>query len=481
MHKTSRLSILAVIAALAEPAARAHEQAPPPDPVAPLIGSWGQPPVDGKPGLTGTILSIFRDASGAMHVDAVFAPSWTCTLKDRTVTWNGATSRFEWPSPSPNSDAGTCWLALEPGNAAADVRLYCPYSCTRAEVNAITLARLSATRLTPPVDVVPTFCASADPLRQALCTPGPIQDAIAARVTLADRVRVLDDGRDQASLEPDTELALVDVLAQCKTAGTTACLEERLMARNRDIDARVRARQAVLAREKAASEAKAISIPGAKLPESWSRSRFHVTDQMLPSLTLTECDDTSCTVALEGETNYTFGYNERRGFCSLDFDAFFTSATEAFGYVDVADTDRNEAGAGAFANFCRVDLRRDGANVQVSLRGTGCAAHCHDVADPELSGLYKPAGTPSFKCGEDLTALGWIEQNLCMDADLGILDREMAAAFAAARKAASPNDAAALTASQREWLAARESCNADRRYSCLKEQYQQRIATLKKR
>jgi len=369
---------------------------------------------------------------------------------------------------------------MDPRDAAADVRLFCPHACTRPEVNAITLARLTATRLTPPVDVVSTFCASADPLRQALCTPGRIQDAVAERVTLADQVRVLDDGLDKSSLEPDPEIALLDLLAQCKAAGTTACLEERLSARTRGLQARVRARQALLAREKEASEAKAIPVPGSKLPDPWSGTRFHVTDRLLPWLTFGDCEDKSCAVTLEGEANYSFGYTERRGFCSIDFDAFFTSATEAFGYVDVYDDDRNEAGAGEFANFCRVDLRRDGANVQVSLRGTGCAANCHEVADPDLSGLYKLAGTPSFACGDDLSSLGWIEQNLCMDADLAALDREMATAYAAARKRAARQDAAALTASQRTWLAERESCNADRRYSCLKEKYQERIAALKK-
>ena len=103
------------------------------------------------------------------------------------------------------------------------------------------------------------------------------------------------------------------------------------------------------------------------------------------------------------------------------------------------------------------------------------------MPDAELSGLYVPAGTPSFACGDDLTALGWIEQNLCMDANLAALDREMAAAYTAARKRASRQHAAALPAGQRAWLADRETCNADRRYSCLKDKYQQRIAALKKR
>ena len=56
----------------------------------------------------------------------------------------------------------------------------------------------------------------------------------------------------------------------------------RSAARNRDLDERVRARQALLAREKESSEANVIPVPDAKQLESWSRLRFHVTDQLLP-------------------------------------------------------------------------------------------------------------------------------------------------------------------------------------------------------
>lgn len=471
--------VLVAAALLTAAGTRAHGQAPR-DPVAPLIGTWGQPPVDGQPGLTGTILAIFPDASGAIHIDATFAPSWTCTLANRTATWNGAQRRFEWPSPSPRPGTDPCWLAAERRADALDVRVSCPYTCTRPEVNAITVARLADKRLTPPADVVSTFCASVDPLRQALCTPGPIQDAIAARVKLADQVRVLDDGLDKAALEPDTEPALLDLLGQCRAARTTPCLADRLDGTNRELQLRVEARQAFLTQERRASEASAIAVSGATLPTPWLGDRFHVTDRLLPKLSFGSCTDRSCALTLEGETNYTFGYGERRGFCSLELDAFFTSATQAFGYLDVDDSGRNEADAGEFANFCRVDLRRDGVNVRVSLRGPGCAASCRDVADPDLSGVYTPAGTPSFACSDDLDSLGWIEQNVCKDAGLAALDREMADAYAAARKTASRQGAAALIASQREWLASRESCGADRHFTCLKQRYQARIATLRK-
>jgi uncharacterized protein len=64
---------------------------------------------------------------------------------------------------------------------------------------------------------------------------------------------------------------------------------------------------------------------------------------------------------------------------------------------------------------------------------------------------------------------------------LAALDRELAAAYVAARMRTPPADAAALLARQRTWLNERETCDADRRYSCLVERYRQRIAELARR
>jgi hypothetical protein len=75
-----------------------------------------------------------------------------------------------------------------------------------------------------------------------------------------------------------------------------------------------------------------------------------VTDQLLTLLTIDDCAGTECTLTIEGETNYEFGASSRRGFCSLDAEISFVSAVDAFGYVDIDDSDRNEAGAGEFAN-----------------------------------------------------------------------------------------------------------------------------------
>ncbi len=453
----------------------------PADAVASIAGSWGQPPVDGKPGLTGSILTIHRDDSGQLRVNATFAPAgWSCRADDRIATWNEGASRLEWPSPSPQPGTGPCWLAATRHEASLDVRMSCPYTCTRPEPNLITLARLADAPLTPPTGVVSTFCSSQDPLRQALCTPGPLQDRINDTDRLADQIRVLDDGLDAKTLEPDTERVLLDLLTTCRPAGTRQCLDDRLAARNAALRQRITTRQDALAKERLASRARAIPLAASTPPDGWSGARHHVTDQLLTMLTIDDCAGTACTLTIEGETNYEFGASSRRGFCLLDAEISFVSAVDAFGYVDIDDSDRNEAGAGEFANFCRVDLRRQGDGVEVALRGTGCRLACREAEHLALSGLYRPAGTPSFTCG-DRAALGWIEQNICSDAALAALDRDLAAAYAAARMRTPPADAAALLARQRTWLDERETCDADRRYSCLVDRYRPRIAELAKR
>ena len=154
-------------------------------------------------------------------------------------------------------------------------------------------------------------------------------------------------------------------------------------------------------------------------------------------------------------------------------------AADAFAYVEIPEGDRNQFGAGEFANFCRMDLHLEGDAIDVALHGAGCYDGCTEVPTRPLAGVYKPAGTPSFTCG-DVLSLGWIEQNVCLDADLAALDRQLAAAYGSARKQASARDAAALTTAQRDWRKQREDCEAGKYYSCLKEKYQKRITELKR-
>ena len=68
---------------------------------------------------------------------------------------------------------------------------------------------------------------------------------------------------------------------------------------------------------------------------------------------------------------------------------------------------------------------------------------------------------------------------MCLDPALAALDREMATAFSKARAAAVGPAALALASIQRAWLKERrETCDADRRYSCVKELYMRRIGEL---
>jgi hypothetical protein len=62
---------------------------------------------------------------------------------------------------------------------------------------------------------------------------------------------------------------------------------------------------------------------------------------------------------------------------------------------------------------------------------------------------------------------------------LAALDRDLAAAFARARKEASGAAARTLATGQRAFLRERhEACNADRRYTCVKALYERRIREL---
>jgi hypothetical protein len=445
-----------------------------------LSGIWGLPPVDRQVGLTGSIFALDRDEAGRLRLNLMFEPrGWSCSAKNEPVTWNDALARFEWPNRSKRRSNEDCWLASTPRGNALDVRMFCPYTCTKDEVNTITLQRMADRRLTPPAGVVDTFCSSPDPLRQAFCTPGPLQDRIAETDHLADQLTVLDDDLATTAGRPDTDDVLLDLLDACKAGGSVTCLDERLAARNDALRSRIRERQNMLAREQQASQAKVIAVPGGSLPAAWKGTRHHVTDDFLPSLSIESCAGDSCTVTIEGETNYTFGYSERRGFCSMSADMFFTSAADAFAYVDIPESDRNRFGAGEFANFCRIDLHLTGNAIDVALHGAGCYDGCTEVPTRPLAGVYKPAGTPSFTCG-DVSSLGWIEQNVCLDADLAALDRQLAAAYASARKQVSQRDAAAIATAQRNWLKEREDCEAGKHYSCLKEKYHKRITELKR-
>lgn len=469
------LVAIALLGSIAEPRTQG-------DPLAPLGGTWGQPPIDGKPGLTGSIFTAYRDSNGASRINLIFAPpsGWTCRLTDQLVTWNEAERRFEWPNQSTRVKAPSCWIQADPHGDALDVRLFCPYSCTRAaEVNPLQLTRMAATRLVAPTAVVETFCSSPDPLRHALCTPGPVQERIDEGDRLARQIEVLDDGLDRKPVERDTERTLLEILNRCHAANRDqTCISAELRARIERLKLNVSTRQLALDTGQKLSDSSAIALSGGRAPAGWDRPRRLVTDEVIGSLEIADCNNDSCTAALTSETNYTFGAAGRQGSCSIDAPVKFTSTDAAFGYVEIADSDRNEAGAGRFANFCRIDLKRSGGTITVALRGTGCQEWCSESQFAALAGTYKEPVAPSFTC-TDVDSLSWDEKIVCLDPALATLDREMAAAFAKARASASGSAASALASSQRAWLKERrETCDADHRYSCVKELYQRRIGEL---
>jgi len=476
MHRRVAHALIAI--AMLGSLARPHAQA---DPLAPMAGTWGQPPADGKPGLTGGIFTAYKDANGESRITLTFAPpsGWTCGLDDQAVKWNASERRFEWPNKSTRVKAPSCWIQADPRGDVLDVRMFCPYSCTKAEdVNSLQLARMAPTRLVAPKTVVGTFCSSADPLRHALCTPGATQDLIAEGDRLADQADVLSDGLDAA--EPETEVALLAILDTCHGAAAGAsCLDEQLHSRIERLQRTVSSRQLALAREREVSEARAIPLADGKTPPAWETPVHLVTDQVISTFVLGDCDARSCEATLSSETNYTFGYAERQGTCSIRTNVRFTAPDTVFGYVDVADGDRNEAGAGPFANFCRVDAKRNGDGVDISLRGSGCQEWCSESQFPTLAGPYRAVATaPSFACS-DPDSMPWDEKIVCLDPVLAALDRDLAVAFARARKEASGAALRTLTTGQRAFLRERhEACNADRRYTCVKALYERRLREL---
>ncbi len=80
---------------------------------------------------------------------------------------------------------------------------------------------------------------------------------------------------------------------------------------------------------------------------------------------------------------------------------------------------------------------------------------------------------PSFDCGKAASAA---EKAICASPDLAAFDRQLADAYSAALTGASPEDAAAIKAAQRQWLAERESCGADD--ACMTAAYRRRLAVL---
>jgi uncharacterized protein YecT (DUF1311 family) len=444
-------------------------------------GTWGLPPIDGKPGLTGSYFSLYRDERGGFRAHLSLNPSgWSCGA-DVDVTWNAGASRFEWPNRSKTHAAEACWLAASPVKDQLDLRVWCPYECTAGETtHQITLEHIAADRLLPPDHVVDTFCSSHEAMRQELCRPGDLQRLVAEGNHAARQRGVLADGDGDVPFLPETDRELLAILDQCRPAGNgRTCLTQALRTRRDTAAEAVAARQKALAEERGQSEAAAATLTAAEA-QAWEGTRHLVNDEMIGALTLDSCDAKGCTLALEGETNYSFGYQGRRGSCSLrDNRLTFTGDDRGFSYVEPAEAGRNADGAGPFANFCRIDVARTADGIRLALRGAGCADGCLEAPFTGLVGSYHARPQPSFTCPPETGELAWDEENLCLDPELARLDREMAAVFGKARAAAQGAAQRSLVRAQRAWIAARGTeCDADKRRTCLVEMYRKRLREL---
>jgi uncharacterized protein len=91
-----------------------------------------------------------------------------------------------------------------------------------------------------------------------------------------------------------------------------------------------------------------------------------------------------------------------------------------------------------------------------------------------------PAAGPSFDCGK--VQKGSIEELICKDEELSVLDRKMAAVYAEASQIAINEHPPVLKAEQRGWLKGRNDCwkSADKR-KCVDQSYRRRIAELQAR
>jgi uncharacterized protein len=90
------------------------------------------------------------------------------------------------------------------------------------------------------------------------------------------------------------------------------------------------------------------------------------------------------------------------------------------------------------------------------------------------------ASTPSFDCSK--VEKGSIEELICKDEELSVLDRKMAMVYAEATKKAINEHPPVLKAEQRGWIKGRNDCwkSSDKR-KCVEESYRRRIAELQAR
>jgi len=101
------------------------------------------------------------------------------------------------------------------------------------------------------------------------------------------------------------------------------------------------------------------------------------------------------------------------------------------------------------------------------------------VASP-LGALAAGAVSPSYDCRR--VENGSIEKLICGDEELAKLDRKLAEVYGAATKKAVNEHPPVLQAEQRGWIKGRNECwKSNNKRSCVKDEYQRRIAELQAR
>lgn len=449
-------------------------------------GTWGIPPDDEDVYPSGSYFAVYWQEGHGIVADLLLNPKgWSCSLHSQGVSWNPAKGRFEWPDRSENATKAPCWMTAVPQGKTLLFTIRCPSKCTDDDTGArsITLERIAAERLTPPVHTVHTFCSSHDALRQQLCSSEAIQGAVVQLYDATSRAGVL--AEDGTEAYPNVEKLLLDLLAACRArGGDRSCLQQELHARIRDREATLGNRQKELAEERRASQAVAYSL-GTHDRDAWEGTWYMVNDEMLGDLTIQDCSGPTCQASLGGTTNYTFGYASRSGFCAVgnidDGETMrFVDATHGFFYVLPYEVKPDEWGAGPFAEYCRIDITRAGEELHVGWRGAGCRTHCSEAAGAPhgVSGTYRPLQTPSFTCSET-EDMPWDEENICGDPELARLDRDLASVFEKVRSAATGASRDQLVRAQRAWIRSRrENCDTGERRTCLAKAYRERIQEL---
>jgi hypothetical protein len=125
--------------------------------------------------------------------------------------------------------------------------------------------------------------------------------------------------------------------------------------------------------------------------KTWEGTWQMADDETTGELTIEGCDEKQCRVSIVGETGE-YGESSRRKACILDDVVMrYLDPNRGFAFLEPKEDDANEAGAGPFANFCHIDLRRAAAGIRVRVRGGG-SKRFGDASCGKLNGKFSPRG-----------------------------------------------------------------------------------------